>query len=176
MPRSTMSSLISLTRDLISDPSGADQTFTDDQIERSLDVFRWDFRYFPLKPLTTIVSGSVEYLDWYSDESYWESDAALYDGSYGSLSPSSSDPIHGRWSFATHQTAVLVSGKIYDPYGAAVDLLEMWAGKVALEFDVNADGASLSRSQKRAALLELAAQYRKQRRIIMTEQVRPDVW
>jgi hypothetical protein len=171
-----MSNLISLTRDLIGDPSGAEQTFTDDQIERSLDVYRWDFRYFPLKPLPTVVSRNVEYRDWYSDELYWESDAALYDGSYGSLTPSSSDPIHGRWSFAAHQTAVLVSGKIYDPYGAAVDLLEMWAGKVALEYDVNADGAGLSRSQKRAALLELAAQYRKQQKIITAKQERADVW
>lgn len=171
-----MAQLISLVRDLIGDPAGTDQVFTDDQIERSLDVHRWEFRYLPLKPLGTVISGSTEYRDWYSDEQYWESDAVLYSGSYAQLTPSSSDPLHGRWSFSVHQPAVLVSGRIYDPYGAAADLLEMWVGKVALEFDVSADGTNMSRSQKQQALRTLAAEYRRQQRIIIGQQVRNDIY
>jgi len=169
-----MSNLISLVRDLIGDPAGTSQVFTDDQIERSLDVHRWDLRYAPLKPLPTIVSGNTEYRDWYG-EPYWESDATLYDGAYNQLTPTSSDYLHGRWSFSSHKPAVLISGKVYDPYGAAADLLEMWAGKVALEYDVDLDGAKMSRSQKQRALKVLADEYRKQQRIIVGVQERGDV-
>lgn len=176
MARTSMANLISLVRDLIGDPAGADQNFTDDQIERSLDVHRWEFRYLPLKPLGTVITGNTEYRDWYSDEPYWESDAVLYSGSYAQLTPSSSDPLHGRWSFSAHQPAVLISGKVYDPYGAAADLLEMWAGKVALEFDVNMDGAGMQRSQKQQALRELATQYSRQQRIVTAQQVRYDIY
>lgn len=176
MARTSMANLISLVRDLIGDPAGAEQMFSDDQIERSLDVHRWEFRYLPLKPLNTVISGSNEYRDWYSAEQYWEGDAVLCDGAYTQLTPSSSDALHGRWSFAVHQPAVLVSGKMYDPYGAAADLLEMWVGKVALEFDVDADGASMKRSQKQQALRALVEHYRKQQRIITAQQVRNDIY
>lgn len=171
-----MAQLISLVRDLIGDPVGAEQTFTDDQIERSLDVHRWEFRYLPLKPLPVVINDVTEYHDWYSDEAYWESDTALYDGSYTQLMPSNTDPLHGRWSFSTHQSVVLVYGNVYDPYGAAADLLEMWAGKVATEFDVDADGANMKRSQKQQALRALATEYRKRQRIIVAQQVRNDVY
>lgn len=177
MARASMSQLISLVRDLIGDPAGPDRVFTDDQIERSLDVHRREFRYVPLKPLGTVGSGGdLEYRDWYSDEKYWEGDAVLVDGSYTQLTPSSADPLHGRWSFSAHQPSVLVRGNVYDPYGAAADLLEMWAGRVALEFDVNVDGASMSRSQKQKALRDLADQYRRQQRSIVLVQVRDDVY
>lgn len=176
MARASMTQLISLVRDLIGDPAGAEQTFSDDQIERSLDVHRWEYRYLPLKPLATVIAGNIQCLDWYSEERYWESDATLYSGSYTQLTPSSSDPLNGRWSFSAHQPAVLVSGKVYDPYGAAADLLEMWAGSVALEFDVNMDGANMQRSQKQKALRDLATQYRKQQRIIIAQQVRYDIY
>ncbi|HEY9077425.1 MAG TPA: hypothetical protein VIO61_12915 [Anaerolineaceae bacterium] len=176
MARTSMANLISLVRDLIGDPAGAEQTFSDDQIERSLDIHRWEFRYLPLKPLNTIAPGNIEYRDWYSDEMYWESDAVLYDGAYTQLTPSSSDPLHGRWSFTAHQPEVRASGKVYDPYGAAADLLEMWAGKSALEFDVDADGASMKRSQKQQALRDLATVYRRQQRIITAQQVRYDIY
>ncbi|MEZ0396829.1 MAG: hypothetical protein ABWK53_10430 [Anaerolineales bacterium] len=171
-----MSNLISLVRDLIGDPAGAEQTFTDDQIERSLDVHLWEFRYLPLKPLPVMVNGATEYRDWCSEEQYWEADVVLYDGAYTQLTPDNSDPLHGRWSFSTGQTAVLISGRVYDPYGAAADLLEMWAGRVAIEFDINADGTSMQRSQKQQALRALATEYRKQQRIVVAQQVRNDVY
>lgn len=175
MARLSMAFLISLVRDLIGDPAGTSQTFTDDQIERSLDVHRWEFRYLELKPLATFVSGNVEYRDWYSDEMYWENDATLYNSSYTQLTPSSANPLHGQWSFASHQANVLVSGKVYDPYGAAADLLEMWASKVALEFDVDVDGASMKRNQKQQVLRALASQYRSKQKIVTVQQVRNDI-
>jgi len=171
-----MIQLISLVRDLIGDPAGAEQTFSEDQIERSLDTHRWEIRYLPLKALPIVVNGVTEYRDWYSDEVYWENDATLYDSTYTQLTPSSADPLHGRWSFSVHQAAVLISGKVYDLYGATADLLEMWAGWVALEFDVDADGTGMKRSQKQQALRALAAEYRKQQRIVIAQQVRNDIY
>lgn len=175
MARSTMGSLIALVRDLVGDAAGTEQVFTDNQVERALDIHRWDFRLLKLKPRTTYSGGTTQYLDWYSDEQYWESDASLLDVNYTSLTPSDSDPLYGRWSFSTTQTVVMVNGKVYDPYGAAADLLEMWAAKVGIEFDVDADGANMKRSQKRISLQELARQYRGQQRIIVSQQVRDDL-
>ncbi len=63
----------------------------------------------------------------------------------------------------------------YDVYGAAADLLEMWAAKVALEFDFNTDGQSFHRSQRQVALLRLAAQYRRQQRPVTAKLIRSDV-
>lgn len=170
-----MAQLISLVRSLIGDPAGTNQVFTDDEIQRSLDVHRWEFRYLPLKPIPLVVSGNTEYREWYSEEGYWESDATLCDSSYNELTPSSSDYLTGRWEFSISQDSVLISGMVYDPYGAAADLLEMWVAKVAIEFDFDADGASYKRSQKGQALKSLAEQYRKQQRIVTVEQVRNDV-
>jgi len=175
MARASMTSLISLVRDLIGDPAGDNQTFNDDQIERSLDVHRWEMRFVPLKPLAQRVGGEIVYLDWYSDEQYWEDNVELYGTDYTPLTPTASDALHGRWSFATNQAAVFIVGNVYDPFGAAADLLQMWAGLVATEFDVSADGASMSRSQKQQALLSMAASYRSQQRIVIVPQERSDV-
>jgi hypothetical protein len=175
MARASMSKLIILVRDLIGDPAGDNQIFSDDQIERSLDVHRWDLRYVPLKPLPRRIGGAWQYLDWYGDP-YWEDDVELFGADFATLTPIQSDALHGHWSFAVHQIAVFASGKIYDPYGAAADLLQMWAGLVATEYDVDADGARMNRSQKRQALLDLAASYRLQQRVVIASQERDDVW
>ena len=171
-----MAKLIAYVRELIGDPPGADQVFSDDQIQRSLDIHRWEFRYLPLKSAPTRVGGMIKQLDWYSFEQYWEDDATLYDASYNQLTPLVSDPFYGRWSFGDHQDSVVATGKVYDPYGAAADLLEMWAGKSATEFDFEADGASYKRSQKAGELQKLAGVYRRQQRIVGTRQVRNDLW
>ena len=178
MARPSMAALISLVRDLINDPapSGTTPVFTDDNIERALDIHRWDYRYAPLIPLTTISGGTINYFDWYSGEMYWETDATLYDNSLNVLTPSVSDPLHGRWTFATdQQDGVFVSGKVYDPYGAAADLLEMLATRYAIEFDFDADGASYKRSQKAAAMNTMAEKYRRMQRIVTADQTRNDI-
>lgn len=64
---------------------------------------------------------------------------------------------------------------IYDVYATAADLLEAWAAREKLSFDVDADGARFKRSQKAAMLLELAQTYRRQQRPSIIQQVRDDV-
>jgi hypothetical protein len=63
----------------------------------------------------------------------------------------------------------------YDVYGAAAELLEMWAAREKLNFDFSADGAQYRRSQKVEMLLQLAAQYRRRQRPRMIPQVRGDL-
>lgn len=174
MARSAMAELISLVRDLVGDAAGTTQLLTDDQVERGLDVHRWEHRYEALNALTTVTAGVTEYLDWVSETAYWESDAVLVDANYATLTPAASFPLQGRWTFTVSQTTVLISGQTYDPYGAAADLLEMLAARYVMDYDVSMDGASLARSQRPKALRELAMQYRRMQRPVSVRMVRGD--
>ncbi len=54
----------------------------------------------------------------------WESDAALYANDYSVLTPTASDLIQGRWTFAASQIPpVFATGQTYDLYAAAADVL-----------------------------------------------------
>ena len=68
-----------------------------------------------------------------------------------------------------------ISDGEYDVYGAAAELLEMWAAREKLNFDFSADGAQYQRSQKVEMLLTLAAQYRGHQQPRMIPQVRGDL-
>lgn len=65
----------------------------------------------------------------------------------------------------------LLSGTVYDLYGAAADVLTDWASAVKLGYDLTTDGQKLSRSQRHEQLLEQADAYRK-RSVIGTVQMR----
>jgi hypothetical protein len=86
-----------------------------------------------------------------------------------------SEPIVGHWQFAqTTLPSVFITGKTYDVYRAAADLLERWAARWALSYDVNVDGQSLKRSQAGMALQNLARQYRMQQRAFTISTTRTD--
>jgi hypothetical protein len=68
-----------------------------------------------------------------------------------------------------------ISDGEYDVYGAAAELLEMWAAREKLSFDFSADGAQYRRSQKVANLLDLAAQFRRRQQVQVIRQVRGDI-
>ena len=173
--RSGMVVLIGRIRSMIGDPAGADQVFSDDEIQYAADVHRWEKRYAPLKGLVTYTNGVPGYLTWVAAEGNWESDAVLSDAQYGVLTPSGTDAINGRWTFAASQAAVYITGWFYDLFGAAADLLEAWAAKTASDFDFTADGASFHRSQKGAALRVMAEEYRKKQRVHVIQQERGDL-
>ncbi len=175
MARESMIRLIDRVRELIGDPAGAEQTFADDQIERALDVHRWEVRYKRLTPLPTYQDGRVLYLEWLAESGDWEEDAQVFDSRFQALTPAAVDPLNGRWTFTESQGDVFLNGKMYDPYGAAADLLETWAAKTAVEFDFEADGASYKRSQKSQALRALAKEYRLLQQVKTIAQVRSDV-
>ncbi len=175
--RASMADLISRLRTLISDLAGASQVFDDQTLQDHLDRRQTVARYAALRAEATYLSGGdADYLDYYADVGDWEADEALYDGSYNPLTPATSDRLAGHWTFATDQDPpVLIVGKYYDLYAAAADLLEAWAAKEKLSFDFDADDQTFKRSQKAAALLALAREYRRQQRPVSVGMVRTDV-
>lgn len=167
--RTTLAGLITRLRRLVNDP-GAAQTWDDDELQDWLDANRLDVRRAVLRPETTWVSGTVTYTDYYADYGDWESDVVLQDAEGNELTPVTSELVTGRWTFTEQRPPVYITGKTYDLYGAAAEVLEAWAARSALLFDFEADGASYKRSQAGQALERLAERYRGQarpRRVVM---------
>ncbi len=165
-----MAALIDRVRLLVNDVSGKPdpgdgQRFTDREIQDLLDRNRLHIRYLELDPVPTYGPGTVDYVDYLSSVGDWEADAILQDGKYQTVTPASIDYQTGHVRFTTTQNPpVMITGKTYDVYGAAVDVLEAWQAKVALEFNFSADGQSFSRAQKMDQLARLADTYRKRMR------------
>jgi hypothetical protein len=159
--RPTMASLIDRTRTLIADPNSA--AFSDDQVQDALDSRRTEQRFVLLEPQPTFLADrQILYLDYYSDTPNWESDILLQDANYQPVTPSLSEELVGHWTFAVQPNGVAVraTGKTYDLYAAAADLLESWAAQVMLQFDVTTGRDQFLRSQKFEKITALAAHYR----------------
>lgn len=180
-----------------SNTSGA-TTFADQQVQDWLDRTRQLVRYEQLTPAPDIVppatGPSPAQFDWatyvsrYTD---WEANEVLQGNlpggiSWQLLSPLTSDELTGRWTFdVTLPTIstnipgqlppVFITGMIYDPYLAAAYLLEMWAAQLSDAFDFTSDGQTFRRSQRGAAKLMLAKQYRQSAKPITTQTVRRDL-
>lgn len=162
MARSGMVDLITRLRTLVYDPAGADQTFSDDELQTFLDGHQTEVRYASLAPVETInPGGSVSYLEYRAAAGWWEGTVSLlYDGSYDTLSPGTVNLEVGRWTFASHQpTPVYIVGYHYDVYSAAVDVLTAWAARLKFAYDFTADGATFRRSQQMQTIRGLIAQY-----------------
>lgn len=194
--RATMSDLISLVRTLIADPVGANQQFSDQQIQDRLDASRDDIRYESLTIAPTIVNlpstgnmAATIFADYYSRYQWWEADVVLQGYQSGKawvvLAPVASDLIVGRWQFELdvwnsgtvpgQLPPVFATGKVYDVHAAAADLLEFWAASLACAYDVVVDGQNLRRSQFMQAKLTLAGYYRRQAKPRMAKMNRHDV-
>lgn len=160
--RSSMDDIITRVRLMISDSAGDNQVFSDQEIQDALDSHRVDQRYLALQAVESIApGGTVTYLDHWAPVGDWEGDAEVVDAAYNVLTPDSSDYLLGHWTFSSEPSwPVRVTGKSYERFGAAVDLLETWASKVALDFDFSAGGQTFNRSQKQKQLLEMAHRYR----------------
>lgn len=179
MPRSTMATLIARTRLLIGDPVSATQQFSDDEIQDALDVYRDDMRYMELVEQVTFQNNAPSiFLDYYDDgRGFWEDDVQLVDYRWLPLSPATSDLLTGHWTFAANQyPPVLLTGKSFDVYHTAADLLETWAAlTVAASFDFSSDGQSFHKSQVPAARMKLAYMYLARARVRQADTVRTDV-
>ena len=100
--RSSAGELIERTRLLIGDTAGTSQVFTDQEVQDALDRHRMDQRYLELQAVETIAAGGVvSYKDFYAAEGDWEQDAVLVDASYEPLTPTTSNYLVGKWTFAT---------------------------------------------------------------------------
>lgn len=164
MARASMAELIDRTRTLIFDPSSPTNTFSDDQIQDALDFYREEQRWVALRPMPTYVAGgNTIYLDYYTGIGNWESDVQLQDLTYATITPSLSELIVGHWAFASQPNGIGVraTGKTYDIYASAADLLEWWVGQVKMTaFSVRDGKDAASYKDIVGNMLSLAGQYR----------------
>jgi hypothetical protein len=160
-----MSALIARARDLINDPASGTPVWTDDQIQDVLDAGRIDYKYLHLQPAFAASAGRLEYLEYYAPVGDWETDYIFNQWYTTTVTPSDSEPISGHFTFATNTLPpVFISGKSYDLYKSAADLLERQAAQWLQAYAINASGQSLQRNQVYKAMLELARSYRGQGR------------
>jgi hypothetical protein len=159
------------------------QQFSDQDVQNRLDASRDDIRYERLKEAPSIVNAASTnnqaqfvFADYHSRYHWWEADVVLQGDLSGNfwkvITPAASDYITGHFQFQLTPFVngvapgqfppVYATGKIFDPYASAADLLEFWAAKVALEYDVIVGGQTFRRSQAPDALQKLAKTYRMQ--------------
>lgn len=168
--RTSMGSLIARVRQMIGDVA-TPQDFVDQDVQDACDAHRADVRYELLRPAPDIQppqgqssTGQFVWAAYFSDYQHWEDDV-VFQGTQVStgkswvlLTPVVSEPIAGRWTFEVtlpsiavtvgQYPPVYVSGKAYDLYRVAADLLER---RIALRsfttFDITADGRTLHVNQ-----------------------------
>jgi hypothetical protein len=174
--RETMENLIARVRDMVNDPGGDTQKFSDQQIQDVLDRHRIDFRYMELTPGITISGGVSQYLNYYADEGDWEEDVVISSSTGEAVTPATADYLTGAWTFSSSQSPpLLITGKSYDPHAAAAEVLRMWASREKLSFDATQGGTSMSRSQKIKNILDMASQYDGMAKIRSVQIIRTDV-
>jgi hypothetical protein len=170
-----MTALILRVRLLINDtqspPVFFDQDIQDVLDESRVDVLNGTMRYQPTYSGTTIL-----FLDYFTELGGWEDGMLLKQYLTVLVTPSLVEPIAGHFQFAASTfPPVFISGKLYDVYRAAADLLERWAAKWVLRYNVNVDGQGLQRNQVQRGLQTLATTYRKKQRAGTISMMRSDL-
>lgn len=159
--RAGMSDIITALRLMIGDPSGDAAVFTDQELQDALDLRRAEVNECALawRPQTA-QGGTVSYHDYYAPRGRWEADPTLKDRSYAVITADTADLLTGHWTFTANEVPpIFITGFTYDLHGTAYDVLHIWAGKVAQEFDFQTDNQQFERSQKRAGLIAQAQEY-----------------
>lgn len=173
--RTTMARLIQEVRNL----TAADHaeytigtaTYWDDaQVQTMLDRHRRDVNRAPLEAVYAWASGgSIQYQEYRACFGEWEATdggSAIFQvedstGANAGTAAWSADYARGIVTFAADQrgTAYYVTGRVFDLYGAAAELLRAWAAREKLAFDFSSDQQSFKRSQKAQTLLQMAVEY-----------------
>lgn len=165
-----MANLLARVRVMIGDtlPSGSGQIFSDLDIQNVMDETRADIGNLVLEPYLTYSGSTVQYLDYYAPNGInnLEDDVLLKQYRVTLVTPSVSENILGHWSFAvsTLPPVYISSGKSYDLYRSAADLLERWSAQWAIAYDFSSDSQSFHRSQASAGLQKLAHTFRLKQR------------
>lgn len=193
-----MAGLITKVRKMIADPASVNQQFTDDEIQERLDSSRDDVWYEQLTIAPSVVNNDnthnqpqIIFADYYSRFSNWEAGAVLQanntvtGAAWVVVTPTSSDYLVGHWTFEDNvfiagvapgqYPPVFCTGKIFDPFLAAADLLEFWAATLTCAYDFSVDGRSFHRAQMMQSKLTMAQLYRRQAKPKVAKLVRGDV-
>jgi hypothetical protein len=181
--RTGMDDLITVVRGLIHDPATGG-LFSDLDIQQALDRYRSDEFYVQLaSPWETAIDENGQpnttWKHFYAPHQSWDKDWTLYGPSRLPLDPEAenvvADELNGLWTFPDGHTKfyVLLTGRNYDIYGAAVLLLKRAVAGLVDDFDVRTpEGTSMTRSQKSAQRLALINEYRLSMRSRITVQTR----
>jgi hypothetical protein len=158
----------------------------DDQVEEILDRHRKDVYTEQLGQFPRSVGGgTLEYYEFRSRYGHFEKTDGgtavfVVEDSLGADSASADyavDYVKGVVTFTPDQagSARFLTGRYYDVYGAAAELLRSWATKEKLEFTFSTDGQSFQRRQKAEMLMQMAAEYEQQAWPVTMTQVRTDL-
>lgn len=169
--RSSMAALLLRVRLLINDTGGS-PVFADQDIQDVMDETRADLYNLACEPKVTFSGNTILYLTYQAPYGNWEADFVLKQYLTVQVTPATAEVIPGIFTFAASTfPPVYITGKTYDCYRTAADLLERWAAKLVLDFDFSSDSQSFRRSQAPAMLQALAATYRQKQRagVIVTQ-------
>lgn len=155
---------------------GTANFWDDNQIEQVLDRHRQDLvRHKLMREPSYIGGGSVVYTRLRSAYGFLEAPTSgttvfFIEDSVGDnrgTSTYTSDLQLGIFDFDadTGGTALYLSARSYDIYGAAAEVLEQWASHEARCFDFSTDGQTFSVNQKVTNMREQAAMLRRRARI-----------
>jgi hypothetical protein len=162
--RETMADLIERLRTLIADKSGADQVFSDEDLQDFLDAHRVEHFYIPLTAVPTVAAGGGVTTTRFTSGALhdWEEDAELFGPDFERIEPAVSDWRRGIWTFEEDQPEpVRISGRTYDLFGSGADALECWAAKIKVESDLKTGDFAFARLPRVQAILSLAETLRR---------------
>jgi hypothetical protein len=147
--RASMADLINFVRDLIGDPAGPDERYSDQQIQDRLDLQRKTLSMSPLCATKTLTpTNEYEYKHFESGWDFWESSAVIQVRNTGEvLTPDAPNYLGGDFDFDESVSEDLViSGRVYNVYGVASNMIIMWANDFKTQImSWTADGTTIQR-------------------------------
>ncbi|MFQ5433488.1 MAG: hypothetical protein ACE5FD_01290 [Anaerolineae bacterium] len=182
MARSGMINLISRLRDMC---NVTVDDWTDDELQTILDGRRLDVRREKLEQAPEYTASTANYYDFYSRfGNYEETDGGtavfILEDSAGadkSTANWTANYTNGHIRFSADQggTAIYLTGRSYDLFGAAADVWRQQMGKQAAKYTFAADGVQMSRSHWFAHCDRMAAHYDRLSRPVQVQINRGDV-
>ncbi len=175
--RESVEDLVLLVRQHIGDLDPVAEAFDDLAVQRALDDNRRDLQLIPLTGERRMLPGGIlSTTTYWSREGGWEADAILQGVGYAYLTPTTSDPLAGWWTFAVSTPdPVYLTGKQHDHHAAAADLLEDFVAVHMTDFDFLAAGRTFKRSQVIPQIEARIALLRQRQRLRISEMIRTDM-
>jgi hypothetical protein len=175
-----MAELIARLR-LLTGDKAALPVFDDGELQDALDRYREEIRYERLEAFPTYApGGAATYTLHKACRGNFETDVELVDLSYSPVETTEggADYQNGRFTLTESTLTVMITGKRYDLYAAAIDVLEQWLAMLKDETDFSDGKRNFKDSQKRDAVEQLIKQYRRRARVktgrILTPDINPD--
>lgn len=160
--RPEMAYIITFVRDLINDPAGSDQQFTDQQIQDRLDMTRRDiYRECMVSRDTLLPNGTIEWHDFFTTLSFWEPGYVIQKGNGEVVTPDEDELLVGRFYFEDHMSQPLyITGKVYNVYRVAAQLITSWISVIRGQISSwTADGTTIQRAGQIRDMRNLASEY-----------------